>query len=401
MRRWRAAAVGFTLGARPLSDAHAGGAGRVRRRAAEPTGSRTSDSHASSSNASPTARPNGRTRPSSPTYELALTAERAHRPGRDDRRPAAPPPRRRQAPTATSVDAHRPRRVRTPFPRPDDERVTAATPLGVASAATSGWRGQAGLVNDTGDWVLIGRRCRCTCSPRPVRARRRRSCSCASWSSPPCSAPLGGSLVDRWNLRRCLIATNLAQAVMLLPLLAVRPDRIWPAYVAVIGQALLTQLNNPANVALIPRVVEREQLTAANAALAASTSLARLVGAPLGGLLVRCRRPAAPWCSIDLVSFLGVGGGDHVRSRPTPIPIAARRSARRSDPHPIRTGLREIADRPVLRGVVSIGGIAPDRPGRRSSCCSSCSSSSASGATAPTSASSEARWRSAPSSARR
>ena len=67
--------------------------------------------------------------------------------------------------------------------------------------------------------------------------------------------PIAGTIVDRVDLRRCLIATNLAQAVALLPLLAVTADRVWPAYLVVAAQAPLTQLNNPANVSILTRVV--------------------------------------------------------------------------------------------------------------------------------------------------
>jgi predicted MFS family arabinose efflux permease len=214
------------------------------------------------------------------------------------------------------------------------------------------WAG--GLVNDTGDWVLL--------VGLPVYVFSETGSGTSTAIVFVCElvvavlfGALGGSLVDRWNLRRCLIATNLAQAVMLLPLLAVRPDRVWPAYLAIAGQALLTQLNNPANVALIPRVVSRDQLTKANAALAASTSLARLVGAPLGGLLVAVSGLRAV-VLVDLVSFLAVAVAiTFVRADTDPVPHD---DAANEDPHPIRTGLREINRRPVLRGVVTIGGIS-------------------------------------------
>ena len=84
--------------------------------------------------------------------------------------------------------------------------------------------------------------------------------------------PLGGSLVDRWDLRRTLIATNLAQAVALLPLIAVTADRVWPAIVVTTVQSALAQLNNPANAALLPRIVPTEHLTVANAANSTSSS---------------------------------------------------------------------------------------------------------------------------------
>ena len=98
--------------------------------------------------------------------------------------------------------------------------------------------------------------------------------------------PVGGSLVDRWDLKRTLIVTNVLQAVTLLPLLMVNADRIWPAYVVVAAQAMLTQINDPASLALLPRVVSSDQLTVANAANSTSASLARSIGSPLGGLAV-------------------------------------------------------------------------------------------------------------------
>ena len=59
--------------------------------------------------------------------------------------------------------------------------------------------------------------------------------------------PFCGALVDRWNLRRTIIATNVLQALTLLPLLAVNHDRVWVVYVVSAAQALLMTVNNPAS----------------------------------------------------------------------------------------------------------------------------------------------------------
>jgi predicted MFS family arabinose efflux permease len=67
-------------------------------------------------------------------------------------------------------------------------------------------------------------------------------------------------------------------------------------------QAALRQLNDPANVAVVPRVVPAAELTRANAALAASSSLARLIGSPLGGVLVAWRG-LGPIVVLDTISF--------------------------------------------------------------------------------------------------
>ena len=76
--------------------------------------------------------------------------------------------------------------------------------------------------------------------------------------------PYGGSLADRWDLRRTIIATNVAQAAGMLPLLAVTHDRIWPAFVVAAIQGLLAQINNPASFAIVTRIVPADQLVTAN-----------------------------------------------------------------------------------------------------------------------------------------
>lgn len=151
----------------------------------------------------------------------------------------------------------------------------------------------AGFVNDTGDWVLfVG-------LPAYVFVETGSGATTALLFV--CQVvigalfgPVGGAIVDRVDLRQCLIVTNLAQAATILPLVTVTPDRIWPAYIVVGVQSALTQVNNPANVALLPRLVEGHELTRANAALGAAASLARLLGAPLGGLFVA-------WRGLDLI----------------------------------------------------------------------------------------------------
>lgn len=98
--------------------------------------------------------------------------------------------------------------------------------------------------------------------------------------------PLGGSLADRWSLRVTLVATNALQALMLLPLLMVTSERLWPAFVVVGAQALIRQVNDPASFSVVPRLVGDDQLVRANAVLSSGGSLARLIGAPLGGIAV-------------------------------------------------------------------------------------------------------------------
>lgn len=142
-----------------------------------------------------------------------------------------------------------------------------------------------GLVNETGDWLLA------VALPVYVftetgSGRTTAALFVVELAISVLLGPYGGSLADRWDLRRTLIATNALQALTLLPLLAATSDRIWPAFAVAAAQTALQQVNDPASVALVPRVVPAAQLVRANAAFSAGSSLARLVGSPLGGIAI-------------------------------------------------------------------------------------------------------------------
>jgi predicted MFS family arabinose efflux permease len=208
----------------------------------------------------------------------------------------------------------------------------------------------AGFVNNTGDWILL------VALPVYVFVETRSGATIALLFIAQLVAgavfgPIGGSLVDRWDLKLSLVGTNIAQAITVLPLLAVTADRIWPAFLVMAAQSALNQINNPANVALVPRVVERDELTAANAALAAAESSARLVGAPLGGLLVAWGG-LAPIVLLDAISFAFVAAAvPFIRSDTTP----------RSDdanPRTVREGLRIVRAHHPLGPLLTIQSVA-------------------------------------------
>jgi MFS family permease len=135
--------------------------------------------------------------------------------------------------------------------------------------------------------------------------------------------PLAGVLVDRWDRRRTLVAVSLAQAGFLLPLLAVDGrDRLWIVYLVMAVEAALAQLNDPARNALVPALVGREELVGANALVGLNGNLARLVGSPLGGVVVEVA--GLPGLVIgDAVSFLaGAALIALVRPPPDTAPVA-------------------------------------------------------------------------------
>lgn len=220
----------------------------------------------------------------------------------------------------------------------------------------------AGWINNTGDWVLN--------VALPVHVFVETGSGSSTALLFVCQvvvtallAPIGGALVDRWDLRRTLVATNLAQAVALVPLLAVDGSRLWPAYVVVALQAALSRLNDPANVALLPRVVAEDELAVANAALAASASLVRLGGAPLGGVLVAWHG-LAPVVALDAASFLVVAlalAFLRADTAPVPLPDGEHGEHGEHGDRRLRGGWRAMRSHPPLAalfGVTGFGQIA-------------------------------------------
>ncbi|GAA1600489.1 MFS transporter [Kribbella hippodromi] len=96
---------------------------------------------------------------------------------------------------------------------------------------------------------------------------------------------LAGVFVDRWDQRTTMIVTNVLNAVVLLPLLAVHgASTIWIVYGVVLAQSCLQQFFTPAEQSLVPVLVNTEQLVTANALNSQIRDLSRLIGAALGGL---------------------------------------------------------------------------------------------------------------------
>ncbi len=101
------------------------------------------------------------------------------------------------------------------------------------------------------------------------------------------AGPVGGVLVDRFDRRGLLVAVSLAQAALLLPLLGVGSGAdLWIVFVVQGAQSALAALSDPARSAAVPELVGTAELVQAGGLIGLTGSVARLVGGPLGGLLV-------------------------------------------------------------------------------------------------------------------
>jgi MFS family permease len=144
----------------------------------------------------------------------------------------------------------------------------------------------AGLVSEAGDWLLF--------IALPIVVFRLTGSALgtslaflAQLGPAIVVSPFAGRLADRHDRRRLMLVISGLQALVLLPLLAVDDSGGLPiVYAVIVAQSSLTALFAPAKNGLLPTLVPRDQLVAANSLVALNEGVARLVGGPLGGLLL-------------------------------------------------------------------------------------------------------------------
>ena len=108
-------------------------------------------------------------------------------------------------------------------------------------------------------------------------------------------APLAGVLVDRLDRKRLLVSMDLIRAAIVLTVLAMPAWAAWATahdlpvagflYATVVLHAACIPISEPARNAVLPDLVDSEDLVAANALGAASWSLMFAIGVSLGGVV--------------------------------------------------------------------------------------------------------------------
>lgn len=226
----------------------------------------------------------------------------------------------------------------------------------------------AGLISMAGDWALI--------VGLPLEVYRRTGSTLATagivLATLIPSVVLGsvaGVYVDRWDRRRLMIAVNLLLAVTILPLLAVETAGIWVAFAVLAAASCLEQLFQPAEIALLPNLLEggEVQLVPANALSNMNRQLARIIGPAIGGIAVSAGGLVAVTV-VDAASFLVAAGlilAIKVPRRTEAIapgpatavvtdhdaPLATAGSAWAKLVHEWRDGLATLLKEPVLRAL--------------------------------------------------
>jgi MFS family permease len=121
------------------------------------------------------------------------------------------------------------------------------------------------------------------------------------------SGLLAGALLDRFDRRRVMLADSLLRGVTmaLIPLLATLGRlELWHLYAAAVVYGTLMMISLAGGPALIPGLVRREHLSAANALEMLSFTLGGMIGPPLAGLLIAAAG-APTVLLVDALTFAG------------------------------------------------------------------------------------------------
>ena len=161
---------------------------------------------------------------------------------------------------------------------------------------------------------------------------------------------LSGPLVDRWDRRRTMVAADAIRACLVISIPFVVPLGMWAVYALAFSSATVSLFFEPSRMALVPSVVEQDELMAANSLDMTTGSIAELLGIGFAGALVA----VIGWGSaffVDgatfVVSALFVVALRHRALRREVPPLAIR--VVWSD---LRAGLERIRTSGVLRGVM-------------------------------------------------
>ncbi len=127
----------------------------------------------------------------------------------------------------------------------------------------------------------------------------------ARFLPPAVMSPLAGVLVDRFNRKQLLIWSNLLRAGVVLGFLVAldRPDLLWVLYLLTVVQFVLSSVFEPGQSALIPSLVQKDNLVEANTLISVTWSFMLALGAVIGGLVTTFVGPAAALI-VDALTFL-------------------------------------------------------------------------------------------------
>jgi MFS family permease len=168
-----------------------------------------------------------------------------------------------------------------------------------------------------------------------------------------------GVLVDRWDRKRVMIASDLARAFLVLGFLAVSsPDRMWILYVVAFVQASIGTLDNPARSSVVPQIVGRDNLLAANSYFQSTMIIVGVAGTATAGVIAGVFDTLAPAFLVDAVSFaVSATLVTRIEIEGRPARTAGSEMQASGLWIELREGVRLILASPMLRTVVITAGV--------------------------------------------
>jgi MFS family permease len=99
-------------------------------------------------------------------------------------------------------------------------------------------------------------------------------------------SPVAGALVDRWDQKQVLVVSDILRAALVLLVPVALSINVWIAYVIVFLITTVSIFFRPARIAILPRIVDEDDLLPANSAMWVGETIADVVNYPIAGLFV-------------------------------------------------------------------------------------------------------------------
>ncbi len=163
----------------------------------------------------------------------------------------------------------------------------------------------------------------------------------------------GGVLADRMDRRRILLGSQVVQmssAILLAALIVTGNIHVWIILTLSFVVGFAQSFGGPAYQALIPTLVDREDLPNAVAMNSIQFNLARVIGPVLAGVAFY-KLGAAACFGLNAISFLAPIAALSVLARGGMVAAPSTETVLQS----LRTGLKAVVDDKGLRGLVTLG----------------------------------------------
>jgi predicted MFS family arabinose efflux permease len=161
--------------------------------------------------------------------------------------------------------------------------------------------------------------------------------------------PVAGVFVDRWDRGRTMAVVVVAQALFLLPLLAVRgAGGFWIILVVTLAISAASQFFQPAAAAALPSIVPPEELGRANGLLQISSSVVPIIAPGVAALLFQALGPITTVLTIGAIYLLAM---PFLARVPAPRPDQAANSGLTFLTE-MRAGLAYVRRSPLIRSIM-------------------------------------------------